>query len=74
MTTAPNPIFILAQWADELEDLYHWFGYYEFIPHYLVISWLGHVVCNSDDHPYWGSLCLNIAFLIGGINPDQLNA
>ncbi len=74
MTTAPNPIFILASYADDLQDLYHFLGFWEFIPHSWLITWLGHYVCNEDDHPIWGSLCLNVAFLLMGINPEQLNA
>jgi hypothetical protein len=38
-----------------------------------VVSWLGHVVCNEEDHPIYTQVCENIGFLLLGINPEQLN-
>ena len=32
MTHAFNPIFLLSEWVEELEDLFHLFGVYEFLP------------------------------------------
>ncbi len=32
MTHAYNPIFLLSEWVEELEDLFHLFGIYEFLP------------------------------------------
>jgi hypothetical protein len=33
MTHAYNPIFLLANWVDSIEDLLHLLGFYEFLPH-----------------------------------------
>jgi len=72
MSHAFNIIFQLAQWAGDIEILYHLFGMYEFLPHSDIITWLGHLIC-SDDHPLLQSVCMNIGFLILGFNPGQLN-
>lgn len=73
MTHANNPIFWLAEWADDIMDLYHLFGLYEFLPHSDLMTWLGHVVCNVEEHPIMADLCANAAFLLMGINLNQLN-
>lgn len=33
MTNAYNPIFIFADLAEVVEDILHWLGFYEFMPH-----------------------------------------
>jgi hypothetical protein len=73
MTNAKHPIFIISSWADDIEDILHLLGLYEFIPHTDLISWLGHEICNEEIHPVDALICENIAFLLLGINPDQLN-
>ena len=73
MNTAYNPILQLAEWAEILEELYHSLGYYEFLPHPDLVTWLGHEVCNGEEHPIYADVCSNLAFLLFGINPDQLN-
>ena len=74
MGHAYNPIFQLASIAGDLEILFHLFGMWEFLPHYDVISWLGHFFCDVDDHPLNSILCENIAFIIVGVNKDEMNA
>ena len=73
MNTAYNSIMKLAEWAETIEDLYHLFGFYEFLPHPDLVTWLGHEVCNEEEHPIYTDVCTNILFLLYGINPDQLN-
>ena len=72
MSYAPNIIFQLAAWADDIQILYHIFGFAEFLPHYDIITAIGHLVC-SDDHPLLQTVCMNIGFAILGFNPGQLN-
>jgi hypothetical protein len=72
MGHATNIIFDIASLAGGIENLYHLFGQYEFLPHYDVISWIGDMLC-GDDHPFTNSLCMNIGFLLLGFNPGQLN-
>lgn len=74
MSHAFNPIFLIAQWAGDIEVLFHLFGMWEFIPHYEIISWMAHLFCDVDDHPLNSILCENIAFIIAGVNKSQLNA
>jgi len=38
-----------------------------------LISWLSHIICNEEEHPIYTDVCSNIAFLLLGINPAQLN-
>ena len=33
MTNAYNPIFLFADLAGTLENILHWLGFYEFLPH-----------------------------------------
>lgn len=73
MTNVNNPITIIASWGETLEILYHFFGFYEFLPHYEFIQWVAHFFCNVEDNPVVGSLCENIVFLFTGINEAQLN-
>jgi len=72
MSHAPSIIFQIASWANDIEILYHLFGFYEFLPHLDVETWLGHLIC-SDDHPLLQTVCMNIGFLLLGFNPGQLN-
>jgi len=72
MGHATNFIFEIASWAGGIENIYHLFGQYEFLPHYDVISWIGDLLC-GDDHPFTNTLCMNIGFLLLGFNPGQLN-
>lgn len=73
MNNAFNPIFLIAEWAGSLENLFHLLGVYEFLPHSDVITWLGDIVCNEDDHPIYAEVCVNVAFLLFGIQIEQLN-
>jgi hypothetical protein len=73
MNHAVNPIFLIAEWAGSLENLLHLLGVYEFLPHTEVISWLGDTVCDEEDHPIYTEVCTNVAFLLFGIQPEQLN-
>ena len=73
MTNADNPIFLIAEWAGNIEILFHLFGFYEFLPHYEVISWIGHYFCDLDEHHALAVLCENIVFIVAGINEAQLN-
>ena len=73
MTYATHPIFILANMADNIEDLLHWFGMYEFAPSSDIVSWFGQHVCNEDANPDLSDVCSNIAFAFLGMNPEQLN-
>ena len=73
MTHASDPLFQLSQFADEIDDLYHLFGRYEFLPHPDVVSELGHLFCNEEEHPVYAEICANIAFILLGLNPDHLN-
>jgi len=72
MSHSVNIIFQLAAYANDIEILYHLFGYYVFFPHTEVISWFAHLYC-SDDHPDLQTVCMNIAFNILGFTPEQLN-
>jgi len=72
MSHAPNFIFQIATLADDIQILYHLFGFAEFLPHYDFITWFGHLVC-SDDHPYLQTVCMNFGFAFLGFNPGQLN-
>ncbi len=74
MSNAYNILFRIADYADDLELLFHLFGQWEFLPHSDLVTWLGHYACNVEDHPIYGILCENIFFLIAGVNPEQLNA
>ena len=73
MTNADNPIFTIADWADDIGILYHLFGFYEFLPHYDFITWLGHTFCDITGNEALGALCENIVFIVTGINEAQLN-
>ena len=73
MTAASNPIFTIAEWAGNVEILFHIFGFYEFLPHYDVISWIGHFFCDLSGNEGLAILCENIAFILTGINEAQLN-
>ena len=73
MTHAYNPIYLLSEWLDTFEDILHLLGMYEFLPHPDLITWLGHMVCNEEEHPIYTDICSNIAFLMLGINPAQIN-
>ena len=72
MFHAPNIIFQIASFAEDVSILYHLFGFAEFLPHYDIITWIGHLVC-SDDHPLLQTACMNIGFSLLGFNPGQLN-
>ncbi len=73
MNHAVNPIFLIAEWAGSIENLLQLFGVYEFLPHTGLINWLGDVFCNEEDHPIYTEVCVNVAFLLFGIQTDQLN-
>jgi hypothetical protein len=73
MTHATDPIFLISQFAEEIDDLYHLFGSYEFLPHPDVISDLGHLYCDVEEHPIYAEICANIAFILFNIAPDHLN-
>jgi len=73
MKNAVNPIFLIAEWAGSVENLLHLLGVYEFLPHTEIINWLGDIICNEEEHPIYAEACVNIAFLILGIQTDQLN-
>ena len=73
MTNADNPIFTIAEWADDIGILYHLFGFYEFLPHYDFITWIGHIFCDVAGNEALASLCENIVFIFTGINEAQLN-
>ncbi len=73
MKAANNPIFTIAEWADNIEILYHLFGFYEFLPHYDIITWIGHLFCDVEGNEALAQLCENIVFLFSGINEAQLN-
>jgi len=72
MEHGSNPIFAISQWAGGIDILYHLFGRYEFLPHMEIISILGHLYC-SDEHPLNQYFCYNIAFILLGFTPGQLN-
>ena len=73
MTNANNPIFLISEWAGNVEILFHLFGQYEFLPHYDIISWIAHFFCDVTGNAILGELCENIVFLVTGINEAQLN-
>jgi hypothetical protein len=73
MTNADNPIFTIADWADDIGILYHLFGFYEFLPHYDFITWIGHIFCDIAGNEALAGLCENIVFIFTGINEAQLN-
>lgn len=73
MTAANNPIFTIASWAHDIEVLYHLFGFYEFLPHYEIITWIGHYFCDVAGNQALAALCENIVFIVSGINEAQLN-
>ena len=73
MENTDNPIFIIASWGDTLDFFYHFFGFYEFLPHWDFIQYISHFFCNVEDNPVVGGLCENIVFLFTGINEAQLN-
>jgi len=72
MSHAPNMIFQIASIAEDIQILYHLFGFGAFLPHYDIITWFGHLVC-SDDHPMLQTVCMNFGFAFLGFNPGQLN-
>ena len=74
MSHANNIIFKIAEFADDLNILLHLLGQWEFLPHSDFMTWLGHFICNVQDHPIYGGACENFVFLLFGINPEQLNA
>ena len=73
MTNADNPIFTIADWADDIGILYHLFGFYEFLPHYDFITQIGHIFCDIAGNEPQAGLCENIVFIFPGINEAQLN-
>jgi len=73
MDNAYDPILAISAWADDIEIIYNLFGFYEFLPHMEILTWLGHHFC-SDAHPIYQELCTNAAFLFFGFNPDLLNS
>jgi hypothetical protein len=73
MTHATDPIFLISQFAEEIDFLYHLFGAYEFLPHPDIISALAHVFCNEEEHPIYTDVCANIAFILLNIKVDHLN-
>ena len=73
MTYAPHPIFILSEWADDIEGILNWLGMYEFAPESSFISWIGHQICNVESSPDLADVCANLAFAFLGFNPDQFN-
>ena len=73
MTNADNPIFLLTQLAETIEDIFHWLGLYEFLPSSPLIAWLAHQVCD-DSSAGDVDICSNFAFAFFGINPDQFNS
>ena len=73
MTKADNPIFTISEWAGNIEILFHLFGFYEFLPHYEIISWIGDFFCDVSGNEILAALCENIVFIVSGINEAQLN-
>ena len=73
MTGADNFMLTIANWAGDLQILYHIFGFYEFLPHYDTITWIGHYFCDVAGNEILASLCENFVFLFSGINEAQLN-
>lgn len=73
MTSADNPIFTIASWANNIEILYHLFGLYEFLPHYELITWIGQIFCDIEGNQALAALCENIVFITTGINEAQFN-
>lgn len=41
MGNSQDAIFQISQWADNVEDLFHLFGIYEFLPHDELLAELG---------------------------------
>jgi len=41
MGNSQDTIFKISQWADDVESLFHLFGFYEFLPHDDLIAALG---------------------------------
>jgi len=72
MSHATNIIFKIASLAGGIENIYHLFGLYEFLPHLDIITWIAHSLC-GDEHPLTNVLCMNIGFLLLGFNEGQLN-
>lgn len=72
MTHSTGAIFDIAQYG-AIEDLLHLFGIWEFLPHPDLIAALGHIYCNQEEHPIDNELCAEIAFILLGINLEQLN-
>ncbi|XP_067128716.1 gastric triacylglycerol lipase-like [Centruroides vittatus] len=65
-----SPIRYLAPLAPILDSLFRLFGFYEFLPNDLIIKLLAHIICGNQELQF---LCENVAFLISGFNPSQLN-
>lgn len=73
MTYAPHPIFLLSEWADDIDSILQWIGMYEFAPSSSFVSWIGHQICNEENSPDLADVCANLAFAFLGFNPEQFN-
>ena len=72
MTYATGAVFDIADYG-AIEDLFHLFGFWEFLPHPDLIAALAHIYCNQEEHPIQTDLCAEMAFILFGVNLDQLN-
>ncbi|XP_067129270.1 uncharacterized protein [Centruroides vittatus] len=65
-----SPIRYLAPFAPILDPLFRLFGFYEFLPNDLIMKLLARFVCGNRELQF---LCENVAFLISGFDPSELN-
>ena len=68
MTHAPHPIFLISGIANNVEEILHMLGMYEFAPNSDLVSWFGHVICNPDGNPDLSDVCSNLAFAFMGLS------
>ncbi|XP_023224008.1 uncharacterized protein LOC111625178 [Centruroides sculpturatus] len=65
-----SPIRYLAPFAPILDPLFRLFGFYEFLPNDLIMKLLARFICGNRELQF---LCENVAFLISGFDPSELN-
>merc|ERR1711915_964841 len=73
MSHATHQVFEIADLANGIELFTHLLGHYEFLPHNYLSTWLAHSLCNEEEDQVAAAICINIGFLILGINEGQLN-
>ncbi|XP_059093434.1 lipase 3-like [Tigriopus californicus] len=72
MGHATHPIFLLAEAAEDITDLIHELGIYEFLPSSDLMHYIAHEVCD-DEHPVGASLCSNLFFAFFQVSYSYMN-